>query len=107
MEKYYDDQGLVAVLYSPGYGAGWSTWNCENMRDSLCMDRRIVEAVIAGDRAKAAEVAKSLWPGEYVCVNGVENLRIEWLFSGTLFAVAERDGYEKVIFPDTASWMTA
>lgn len=25
--KVYNEQGEVAVLYSPGYGAGWSTWN--------------------------------------------------------------------------------
>jgi hypothetical protein len=26
VEKYIKD-GKVAVLYSAGYGAGWSTWN--------------------------------------------------------------------------------
>ena len=28
-EKYYDSDGNVAVLYSPGFGAGWYTWNTD------------------------------------------------------------------------------
>lgn len=31
MEKYYNQNGELAVLISPGFGAGWSTWNDEGM----------------------------------------------------------------------------
>ena len=47
MEKI-EKNGKVAVLYSSGYGAGWSTWN-EGHREALCMDARIVGPVLAGD----------------------------------------------------------
>jgi len=33
MTKYIRD-GKVAVLYSPGFGAGWSTWNDDEYRMS-------------------------------------------------------------------------
>lgn len=39
VEKYYNEDGELGVLYSPGFGAGWSTWD----RDELAYDRRIVE----------------------------------------------------------------
>ena len=39
-EYYYNEDGTkVAVLVSPGYGAGWSTWN----DDTLAYDKRVVE----------------------------------------------------------------
>jgi hypothetical protein len=34
MEKVIRD-GKVAVLYSPGYGAGWYSWNRDQVRDQV------------------------------------------------------------------------
>lgn len=42
MEKVIRD-GHVAVLYSPGYGAGWFTWN-ENHKE-LLFHPKLVEMV--------------------------------------------------------------
>ena len=36
MNKIEKD-GNVAVLYSPGYGAGWSTWNDDKYQEMLWM----------------------------------------------------------------------
>lgn len=36
-----------AVLVSPGYGAGWSTWNSEHGGEKLAYDKRIVEYFVA------------------------------------------------------------
>ena len=30
MVEKLERDGKVAILYSPGYGAGWSTWNDDN-----------------------------------------------------------------------------
>lgn len=106
MEKYYDDQGRVAVLYSPGYGAGWSTWNAGPKREALCMDRRIIEAVIEGDREKAAQIAQSLFPDEYVCVAGADQLQIKWIDRGCAFEVDDHDGNESVEYA-ARSWLIA
>lgn len=48
MEKVIRD-GKVAVLYSPGYGAGWSTW-CYNddLVKTLLFHPLIVEKVESG-----------------------------------------------------------
>ena len=51
MNKLEKD-GKVAVMISPGFGAGWSTWNSE-FRDTLLFDAEIAQAVIDGDKAKA------------------------------------------------------
>ena len=56
-EKVIRD-GKVAVLISPGYGAGWSTWSSD-YRDLLPFDRRFVEAAEAGVE-DIAPVAKEL-----------------------------------------------
>ena len=43
-EYYYNEDGTeVAILVSPGYGAGWSTWN----DDALAYDKRVVEFWLA------------------------------------------------------------
>lgn len=42
MEFYKDAAGNVGVLISPGYGAGWSTWNVKE----FAFDKRIIEAVL-------------------------------------------------------------
>ena len=31
VEKYYNENGELGVLYSPGFGAGWSTWHNEEL----------------------------------------------------------------------------
>ena len=47
MEKYIKD-GKVGVLVSPGYGAGWSTWGDDGLRDQLALDSRLVQAKLDG-----------------------------------------------------------
>ena len=39
VEKYYNENGELGVLISPGFGAGWSSWNC----DEIAFDKRVVE----------------------------------------------------------------
>ena len=40
VEKYYNENGELGVLISPGFGAGWSSWNCDECEhrneDCLC-----------------------------------------------------------------------
>jgi hypothetical protein len=75
---------MLRVLYSPGYGAGWSTWNDATYRPSLTTHRDIVQCVLDGDRCKAAEVAEKLVRdvvGDrdlYVCVLGADDLEVRW-----------------------------
>lgn len=83
--------GKVAVLVSPGYGAGWSTWNYEH-RETLCMDADIVQAILDGDRTKAVEIAKQKCGDFYD--GGADGLIVEWVPKGTGFLITEHDGHE-------------
>lgn len=84
--------GNVAVLYSPGYGAGWFTWN--RGHEGLLFDKDIVEAVLANDREKAIKLAESKYPDIYT--GGGGDLAVTWVPKGSRFEVNEYDGRESV-----------
>ena len=92
MEKI-ERYGLVAVLVSPGYGAGWSTWNSEH-RETLCMDAEIVQAVLDKDIDKAVAIAKQKCGDFYE--GGARDLTVEWVKKGTAFEIDEYDGSESL-----------
>lgn len=92
MEKIERD-GMVAVLVSPGFGAGWSTWNSEH-RETLCMDAEIARAVLDGDIDKAVAVAKQKCGDFYE--GGARDLRVEWVKKGSAFEIDEYDGSESL-----------
>jgi hypothetical protein len=93
MEKIEKD-GKVAVLVSPGFGAGWSTWADENQMEAMCMDARIVGAFLSGGSAAAVQAAVDMFPDIYT--GGGHNLRIEWVPKGSSFEVEEYDGSESL-----------
>lgn len=97
-EKLVRD-GQVAVLYSPGFGAGWYSWNTDH--PGIAFDREIVEAVLAGKRDEAMEIAERKYPDSYT--GGGGSLEIEWVPQGSRFIVDEYDGSESVtvLGPDT------
>lgn len=94
MEKVQRD-GKIAVLYSPGYGAGWSTWNssCAN-REQLAMDASIVNAYLEGGAEEAIKAALKLFPDMYT--GGGDKLQVQWVPKGTTFEITEYDGYETI-----------
>lgn len=90
--KLRNEQGEIAVLYSPRYGAGWFSWNT-GVPDCL-FDGDVACAVQAGDLAKAQQIAEAKWPNGYW--GGAETLRIEWMRPGSVFAVTQHDGNESI-----------
>lgn len=88
-----EKNGQVAVLYSPGYGAGWASWNPE-YKETLLFDKEIVEAVLRNDIEKAKELANEKAPGAYL--GGGHQLEVRWLTKGTVFEIEEYDGNEEV-----------
>ena len=89
MEKLIKD-GKVAVLVSPGFGAGWSTWNSEN-REALAFDKDIAQAVLDGNMALAAKIGEDRYEAYS---GGVEDLVVEWVPQGAAFEIEEYDGSE-------------
>lgn len=99
MEKLVKD-GKVAVLVSPGFGAGWSSWSSGEIAEHLLFDTRIIEAFQNGGGEAAAAKVEELWPGEYICTLGAPDLSLEWVDEGSLFYLHEYDGNEWLVFED-------
>jgi hypothetical protein len=109
MEK----DGKVGVLYSPGFGAGWATWNGDEWKPLLTTHRDIVQAVLDGDREKAGKLAEQLireavgQADVYVCVLGADDLEVEWLTKGSQFEIEGYDGSESIHVIGERGYQTA
>lgn len=97
IEKYIRDDGSVAVLVSPGYGAGWSTWNSDRNNQFLMFDKGLVSLAMkkASEEEVDSYITSKLGPGhEYILLAGWEDVKVFFLPSGTKFSIEEYDGYE-------------
>ena len=108
-EKLIKD-GNVAVLYSPGYGAGWSSWaHNSEIAEFLLFDRRLIEAAKA--EATQEEVSEFLatifGPDQYICTGGWDQIETEWEKQGSLFRIAEYDGSESIVYYDPDNFYEA
>lgn len=99
--------GKVAILYSPGYGAGWSTWSGEEFKEFLLHDEKLVELVETDQRDKIEDYVKSVFPDEYVCMLGAKDLKIEWIYEGTRFRIKDYDGHESIVYEYDDYWSVA
>ena len=112
MTKLIKD-GEVAVLYSPGYGAGWSTWAESSERDLLLFDPDIVQLVL--DRNSDVitpeifeQKVDMIWQlKSYESYCSPATLEVMWLPEGTLFKVEEYDGSESIITQQEINWHVA
>lgn len=93
-QRRYDDQGLVAVLISSGFGAGWSTWAHDGEREALLFDCRLVDYVLSRGSEGLETYTEELGYTSYT--GGAREVRIEWLEQGTRFYVEEYDGSESI-----------
>ena len=101
MDKVIRD-GMVAVLYSPGFGAGWYTWHD---REELLYDPRVVHYVETGEKELIASYIEAVYPDVYC--GGVDDLVIEWMPEGTRFRINEYDGSESVEYEQDVGWNVA
>jgi hypothetical protein len=105
MEKYIKD-GKVAVIYSPGFGAGWYTWNHGDYGYELVFDPGLVDLIInerPWDQVEAYATLK--WPGVYV--GGLQEAVVEWIAPGVEFKITEYDGSESLQFRNSDDWLVA
>ena len=107
MNKLIQD-GRVAVIYSPGFGAGWSTWNTE-YGEELLFDPGLADLIInqgPWDQVEAYVAYITLkYPDAYQ--GGVRSLEVKWVPEGTQFRIEEHDGSERVVLFDEDDWITA
>lgn len=93
----------VAVLYSPGFGAGWSTWNPEV--PELLFDPVIVEFVEKDQWDELKVYVALKYPGLYD--GGLTDLEVKWLPVGTAFRIHDFDGSESIQVRDQVAWIIA
>jgi hypothetical protein len=101
---------MVAVLYSPGFGAGWSTWAGESQKEWALFSPEVVAWVeggkVGGVMAVEA-IVKTKFGESYFYCGGAEDLEIEWLPEGAVFRVEEYDGNEGIVRNYDVAWSTA
>lgn len=100
--------GRVAVLYSPGYGAGWSTWADPELQERLLFDPAVVAWVEAGKEGPLPDLEQKygvLAEGFYD--GGSKVLSIRWVPLGVRFRIHEYDGSESVILESEEQWFVA
>ena len=102
MNKLSED-GKVAVLYSPGFGAGWYTWNYDT--PEILFDPAIVKFVENEKWAELDTYVILKYPEIYT--GGMTDLKVEWIPQGTLFKVNDYDGSESIEYKENDHWMIA
>ena len=103
-EKHIVD-GKVAVLYSTGLGAGWSTWAYDDTEQAMAMDRDLVLAFLDGGVDALVKVTAQKYPDNYT--GGAEDVVVAWLPEGTRFEILEYDGSETLHTLDNVPWLVA
>jgi hypothetical protein len=102
MEKVIRD-GKVAILFSPGFGAGWYSWNQEH--PEIVFDPMIVDCVEKKDMAKLETYIAMKYPEIYT--GGLDDLTVKWISEGTLFRIHEYDGSESIEVKEDLDWLIA
>lgn len=113
MVKKLERDGLVAVLVSPDYGAGWSSWANPEEREAMLFDPDIVQAVLdheaSGNKTlMVRQIEQIVEIKRYQSyTGGLEQLRVVWIPKGVHFRVTEYDGSEGIELASQIIWDVA
>lgn len=107
VDRYYNEKDELAVLISPGFGAGWSTWSYDH--PEIAYDRRIVEYFMTHPRPTEEEMSDFIYELGYghPYTGGYGALEIVWVPRGQLFCICEYDGFETIQTPESLKMMEA
>lgn len=104
----WQEENVMKVLISKGFGAGWSTWGHKEM--AIDQDLvRLFERGCTEDEMKALCIKKgytSLFGGDPY-MGGFEDLVVEEVPAGCYFKIREYDGSEYIEVFDSSSWFFA
>ena len=98
--ELYEKDGKIGVLVSPGFGAGWSTWNCPQ----LAYDKRVIEYWMGqkgidlynDEMMEKVESQFSAWGYGNTYFGGYNRLKLKWVAKGEPFQISEYDGFEEL-----------
>ena len=93
-EKKIIKNGKVAIAISPGYGAGWITWNSEKLSP---FEPKVIEMILQDKKEKITKewCEKELGLKNIYC-GGAIDLEIAWIQKGSRFEISEYDGSESL-----------
>jgi hypothetical protein len=109
MDKKIVD-GKVAVLVSPGYGAGWYSWNLNH--PGLLFDPVIVDMVLENRHNEIEDYVtrrceeSGIDANEVYC-GGSGDLVVRWVEQGKIFRIHEYDGSESLVLQENDDWIVA
>ena len=96
--------GKVAVLVSPGFGAGWYTWH--GLLE-LVFDPIVVEMVESGRHSEIESYIDNKYPEDTPYIGGASDLEVMWVPVGAQFRIDEYDGSESLVLASEEKWLTA
>jgi hypothetical protein len=91
------------ILYSPGYGAGWSTWNRKHEKFLLFDEGLIALAERKAGEGEVKEYIESKLPKQYIYTGGWRDIAVATVDGP--FRIDEYDGYESIKYADSADWI--
>jgi len=96
----------VAVLISPGFGAGWYTWH--NV-EALLYDPVVVNMLETGKSEHDIEQYCNDTYGTSNYYGDINSLTVTWVPVGTRFYIHEYDGDESLVTEEemASSWLRA
>lgn len=103
--EYYIKDGKVGVLVSPGWGAGWSTWNNKN----IAVDKRVVEKWVELNESDKGKYTEEDIMEEYLdsvgydgtYMGGYADIELDFVDIGQYFYIYEYDGFETLVKQDS------
>jgi hypothetical protein len=103
---------MAKILYSPGFGAGWTTWadGTKEFQYFMLTYQPIIDAIERGEKMSEAhpavvqfvQDAASKFGMEYIYLGGAEDLRVREVKG--LIRITEYDGNEGIEFKDDAEY---
>ena len=101
MERVIRD-GKVAVIYSPGFGAGWYSWH---RIEALLFDSSVVSWIESKELDKIESYLILKYPDVYI--GKFTQLQIKWVPVGYRFRIDEYDGNETIVLKEEDEWIIA
>ena len=100
--------GKIAVIISPTFGGGWSTWNSVKNEDIMLFHPLLVELIESDQvNSRTVEAVFARLGAEMPSYSFRDRLAIDWIPKGALFQVREYDGSESTVVFDESQWMKA
>lgn len=102
MEKVIEN-GMVAVLVSPGYGAGWYSWHGI---PELLFDPIVIRMVREQQFDNIIDYCRKKYDSD--ChYGGASSLQVVMVPVGSKFQIDEYDGFETLVFEKDQKWLEA